>query len=60
MTPTSYHIVLILTGVHWSWRVEDDELNAVAHGKTGDYQASAAAALVAFDELRRKEAEARL
>jgi hypothetical protein len=35
-------------------------MNAVAHGKTGDYQESAAAALVAFDELRRKEAEARL
>jgi hypothetical protein len=60
MIPTAYHIVLILTGAHWSWHVEDDEMNAVAHGKTGDYQESAAAALVAFDELRRKEAEARL
>jgi hypothetical protein len=58
MIPSSYHIVLILSGAYWSWHVEDDEMHAVARGKSGDYHEAAKAALAAFDDLRRKEAEA--
>jgi len=60
MIPSSYHIVLILAGAYWFWHVEDDDLNAVSIGKASDYHDAAKAALVAFDDLRRKEAEARL
>lgn len=60
MIPASYHIVLIMSGANWHWHVEDDELTAVARGKAGDYNQAADAALKAYDELRRKEAEERL
>ena len=58
MIATSYHIVLILSGVKWHWHVEDDELTAVKRGECGDYHEATKEALAAFDYLRKKEQEA--